>query len=104
MANANQVLGHVLTIFSDRVQDADSVVRRVGAHSLRKFIELTIEQKESDEYIQKLSFLFRCYERLALDAIDHVRAVNVINGLLLLKLAVLIKGQSSTNQSLQREA
>eukprot|EP00701_Giardia_intestinalis_P002780 XP_001706604.1 Protein phosphatase PP2A regulatory subunit A [Giardia lamblia ATCC 50803] len=104
MANAGQVLNHVLTIFSDRVQDADSVVRRVGAHSLRKFIELTIEQKESDEHIQKLSFLFRCYERLALDAIDHVRAVNVINGLLLLKLAVLIKGQSSTNQSLQKEA
>lgn len=44
MANAGQVLNHVLTIFSDRVQDADSVVRRVGAHSLRKFIELTIEQ------------------------------------------------------------
>lgn len=91
---AESYLQTLAVTFLSLVQDPDSTIRRIAAESLRQFIEVTLRDSSYDKHMKSHLYLFGCYDKLAADAVDIVRSTNVTNGVLLLRLVVLMKEQS----------
>ncbi|KAH0575697.1 Protein phosphatase PP2A regulatory subunit A [Spironucleus salmonicida] len=83
-----QTLGQV---FGSLVQDQDALVRQQCAVSVSSLVNQILIAGLCDKFVHSPTYIFACFDRLAQDLADPVRAQNVDNGLLILKLIVMIK-------------